>query len=91
MVVSGKMMDYEDEFLPDFHNEIAVRQLNERLPEDIRVFSCMFPSLDFTLDTRVSNNFNPHLNSFSRQYLYFLPVDLYKRTLFHTVDYLSNW
>ena len=29
----------------------------------------------------MSNNFNPHLNSFSRQYLYYLPVDLYKRTI----------
>lgn len=40
IVVSGKMMDYDDEFSLDMHNSRAVEQLNNVLPEDIQVFSC---------------------------------------------------
>lgn len=40
IVVSGKMMDYDDEFSSDMHNSRAVEQLNSILPEDIQVFSC---------------------------------------------------
>ncbi|KAK8831821.1 hypothetical protein WA577_001879, partial [Blastocystis sp. JDR] len=64
IVVSGKFLDYDDEFLPSFRNLRAVEMLNARLPRDIRVFSY----------TRVSNGFNPHLNSYSRIYSYYLPL-----------------
>ena len=78
IVVSGKMLDYDDEFSTTMHNEIAIQQLNSILPEDIRVFSCNDNLLAYhEIDVRVSNGFNPHLNSFSRKYLYYLPIDLY--------------
>ena len=78
IVVSGKMLDYDDEFSTTMHNEIAIQQLNSILPEDIRVFSCKDKLLAYhEIDVRVSNGFNPHLNSFSRKYLYYLPIDLY--------------
>ena len=41
IVVSGKMLDYDDEFSPSMHNDTAVKQLNSVLPDDIRAFSCI--------------------------------------------------
>lgn len=40
IVVSGKLMDYDDEFNSSMQNQRAVEQLNQLLPDDIRVFSC---------------------------------------------------
>lgn len=40
IVVSGKLLDYDDEFGSSRQNRYAVEQLNRMLPEDIRVFSC---------------------------------------------------
>ena len=41
IIVTGKMLDYEDEFGEDFHSPWSVYRLNKLLPDDIRVFSCM--------------------------------------------------
>ena len=72
------MLDYDDEFSTTMHNDIAIQQLNSILPKDIRAFSCNGNILEYhEIDVRVSNGFNPHLNSFSRKYLYYLPIDLY--------------
>ena len=40
IVVTGKMLDYEDEFGDDLHSPLSVNRLNAILPDDIRVFSC---------------------------------------------------
>ena len=74
IVVSGKLLDYDDEFLASFRNPVAVQALNQCLPKDIRVFSCMVLGGSRTVDTRISNGFNPHLNSYSRFYSYYLPL-----------------
>ena len=74
IVVSGKLLDYDDEFLASFRNPVAVQALHQCLPKDIRVFSCMVLGGSRTVDTRISNGFNPHLNSYSRFYSYYLPL-----------------
>ena len=79
IVVSGKFLDYDDEFLPSFRNPRAVEMLNARLPRDIRVFSYECALSAVIVDTRVSNGFNPHLNSYSRIYSYYLPLSTLSR------------
>ena len=79
IVVSGKFLDYDDEFLPSFRNPLAVERLNSILPADIRVFSCWCASVPVIVDTRISNGFNPHLNSYSRIYSYYLPLSTLSR------------
>ena len=79
IVVTGKMLDYEDEFGDDLHSPLSVDRLNAILPDDIRVFSCKGKDIKSFEDVRISNHFNPHLNTFSRQYSYLLPVTDLKR------------
>ena len=79
IVVTGKMLDYEDEFGEDLHSPLSVNRLNEILPADIRVFSCKRRNNISYQDVRISNHFNPHLNTFARQYSYLLPVTDLKR------------
>ena len=74
IVVSGKLLDYDDEFVASFRNPVAIQTLNQCLPKDIRVFSCMALAGSWIVDTRISNGFNPHLHSYSRFYSYYLPL-----------------
>ena len=76
--MSGKLMDYDDEFDSSMQNRLAVEQLNQLLPEDIRVFSCTCFQCPFSKDTRGSKSFNPHLNTHTRTYSYYLPIDQYQ-------------
>ena len=71
-------MGYDDEFDSSMQNQLAVEQLNQLLPEDIRVFSCTCFQCLFPEDTRVSKSFNPHLNTHTRTYSYYLPLDQYQ-------------
>ena len=82
IVVSGKLMDYDDEFDSSMQNQLAVEQLNHLLPEDIRVFSCTCFQWFLSKDTRVSKSFNPHLNTHTRTYSYYLPIDQYQSSHF---------
>ena len=86
------MLDYDDEFSTTMHNDIAIQQLNSILPKDIRAFSCNGNLLEYhEIDVRVSNGFNPHLNSFSRKYLYYLPIDLYHCIFSQESVMLKKW
>ena len=44
IVVTGKMLDYDDEFDDTLHSPLITEKLNAVLPDDIRVFSCSIAS-----------------------------------------------
>lgn len=44
IVVTGKMLDYDDEFNDTLHSPQIADKLNAMLPDDIHVFSCSIMS-----------------------------------------------
>lgn len=66
-VLSAKLLDYESDFDPMYHNPTAIIELNGFLPKSIRVFSYV----------RVSNAFNARTSTSWRDYRYLLPVNCF--------------